>query len=161
MLAENTAKFLPAFFVNRVEMNSKYEGGKLPLHLTLFPPLHEKYDSDYGHALRSAINPQTPFDVIVGEDDLFGEQGDVRVKRIEKSGRLLAVHESLVKVVATLLHDPTYLQPFNPHITVERGQDIKTGSLVRIGGFAILEKISGQPWEVVDKIGLKGGEING
>jgi hypothetical protein len=153
-------KFLPGFFLDVVHSGVDYQGGVLPLHVSLFPPLRASYHRSYGNHLRDAVNPQVPFDITVGEPDMFGPKFDVPVMKIEDSPELRRIHEELVKVVAILMHDASYRQPYSPHISLG-GRTLETGSTIHVAGFAIIEKSSGSPWHVVDKVGLKGESIDG
>ncbi len=149
-------EFIPAFFVDVVEKGETFPRGKWPPHITLFPPLLAPYYNYYGDTMRGVVNTLSPFDVTVGEDDLFGPDHNVPVKRIQESPRLQVVHTALVRTLANLMHDPTYRQPYNPHITAQPGMTLATGDTVHVGGFSVVEKESGV-WTVVDKIGFKGG----
>lgn len=148
-------EFIPAFFVDIVQKGETFPRGEWPLHLTLFPPIQAPYRSYYGDKLRSVVNVLSPFDITVGEDDMFGPDHDVPVKHIEEAPRLQVIHMALVRTLASLMHDPTYRQPYNPHITVQSGAMIETGETIRIGGFSVVEKTDDK-WTVVDKIGLWG-----
>ncbi len=154
---ERGSKFLPAFFVDIVEVGQTFRSGDLPLHVTLFPPLQARYEKEFGYVMKGVVNPQTPFEVTVGEEDLFGPEYDVPVFHIEESPQLKRIHQSLVHALGVLLHDDTYRQPYNPHITIRPGeQTVHTGDNILIGGFSIVEKNIRGNWEVVDNIGLKG-----
>jgi|GEM_PF-2999943 len=148
-------KFVPAFFVDIVEKGETFPIADWPLHITLFPPLQTPYLGRYGEDLRGAVDGLSPFDVTVGEDDEFGPDNDLPVLRIEESPRLRGLYGALVDTLANLIHDPTYRQPYNPHISKKLGMTIQTGDTINIGGFSIVEK-KGSLWTVTDKIGLKG-----
>jgi len=156
MLDGELHEFIPAFFVDIVQKGETFSHGEWPLHITLFPPLQTSYHGYYGDKLRSVVTALYPFDVTVGEDDLFGPDHDIPVKRIEESPRLRVIHAALVRTIANLMHDPTYRQPYNPHITLQSGATIETGETINIGGFSVVKK-AGSVWTVVDKIGLNGG----
>ncbi len=87
---------------------------------------------------------------------MFGPDYDVPVKLLEESLQLHRIHKELVRTVGTLLHDPTFRQPYNPHIAVGSDRTIETGEVIHIGGFSIVEKTISGRWRIVDKIGLKG-----
>lgn len=163
MANEEGREFIPAFFVDVVQKGEVFPRGAAnwPLHLTLFPPLEEPYYPYYGDKLRSVVNTLAPFDITVGEDDWFGPNYDVPVKRIQEAPRLRVIHNILVRTLANLTHDPTYRQPYNPHITIGPDATVETNEQIHIGGFSIVEKSvtpEGKIWTVVDKIGLKGIE---
>lgn len=153
-----TTKFLPGFFVDVVEMHAIYEGGELPLHISLFPPIKDRYTVELAKSLRTLINPMDPFEVTLGQFDTFDDEEEkVGVRRIEESGRLHTLHRAFVKALAHLEHDAQYLRPYNPHISLRAGQELEVVSTVHIGGFSVLQKPSKEePWIVIDKIGLKG-----
>ena len=69
-------KFVPAFFVDIVEMGTVFEPGEWPHHITMFPPVEETYRCEYGEQLRHAVNPMAPFDVVVGKSALYGAIGN-------------------------------------------------------------------------------------
>ena len=151
-------KFFPGFFLDIVDKRAQYSGGELPHRITLFPPLQQPYQTAFGEELRTIVNPLQPFEVTVATGTaMFGDESEPQlVKLIEPSERLQLLHTTLVRVLGNLLHDEKYRQPYNPHISVASGQEVPDGTTIHIGGFSILEKIQGQSWTVVDKIGLKG-----
>lgn len=149
-------KFLPAFFVDVIDKHKEYPAETLPHRITLFPPLEQPYDLAYGDELRKLVNPLAPFEVKVAGDDMFGDERDVPVKRIEDSEQLQYLHTQLVRVLGNLIHDKTYRQPYAPHISVKRHEDIPTGQSIHIEGFSIVEKVKGQAWTVRDQMRLKG-----
>lgn len=149
-------EFVSAFFVELVNTGDKFQPGELPLHITTFPPILRRYEFEFGKEVRGAVGSMEPFTVTVGESDLFGPDRRTRVKRIEDSNELQHLHDKLVVAVGHLLHDPTYRQPYSPHISVSNYKDIPTGKQIEIAGFSIIGKIDTGLWEVVDKIGLKG-----
>ncbi len=104
------------------------------------------------------MNPLRPFCVMVGDDDLFGSCHDIPVKRIVELAKLQEVHKKLVEVCGQLLHDSTYRQPYNPHISYPEQFGIETGQKIYIGGFAVVF-CERDNWRVIDKVGFK-GELN-
>lgn len=159
-MSERSEKFLPAFFVPVVEQGEEFALGELPLHITLFPPLGQKYLEEYSDQLKAAMNPFSAFDVTVEKDDLFGENHDIPVKRIYKSEELERVHGALVYCLGNLSHDSTWRRPYNPHISVPEAEcQLQDGDTIYVGGFSIVQKSSpASLWKVVDKIGFKGQE---
>lgn len=155
---EKPAKFLPAFFVDVVELGEEFPSGELPLHMTYFPPVQTTFDPELAPVLRRLINPMPPFLARVGKDDKFGENFDIPVKRVEHSPRIMAVHRALVATLQCLPHSAQYRTPYRPHITVDLKSDrIKTGDVLEMGGLSIVEKNSYRgTWQVLAKIGLKG-----
>ena len=105
-------KFVPAFFVTPVNKGEEFSSGKIPKHITLFPPLHASFTPDeIGQSLKTACNPLQPFSVSVGEDARFGVNNDILVQCIQESEQLQLVHETLVRVIGHLMHDPGFRQP--------------------------------------------------
>ncbi len=155
---EPSAKFLPAFFVDVVELGQEFNSGELPLHMTYFPPLKAAFDPRYAESARRFINPIPPFTAQVGKDVLFGDNEDIPAKLIEHSPRLLVVHRALVASIGYLTHDARYRTPYNPHITVKQGDTrISTGDEIEMAGLSIVEKDPQRnTWKVMAKIGLKG-----
>lgn len=151
-------KFLPAFFVDEVTLGETFSAGEWPLHITLFPPVDAPYEQEYGRHIRSFLNPLDPFYAKVGESALFGPNQDVFVRKIEANASLQTVHEGLVRALAYLTHDPTYRQPYNPHITTkEHDPKVQQGDAIWIEGLSIAAKApDSTTWQVVDKIRLKG-----
>lgn len=154
---EKTGKFLPAFFVDVVEKGQTFPAGELPRHITLFPPLQTPYNhEEMGSMLKYQFNPEIPFTAMVGDNDFFGPENDIPVQRTE-SPNLERIHNRLVSVLGTLLHDPTFRRPYNPHITVV-GDSLEKGQLIPVAGFSIIERRRDtlESWVVADKIGFKG-----
>lgn len=158
-LLESTppTKFFPAFFLDTIDRRATYASEALPHRITLFPPLQEPYDPAYGTALKKVMNPLEPFEVVVGGNDIFGAGKELTpVKRIEDSERLQHLHRLLVQQLGNLMHDQTYRQPYNPHISVKNTEDIEDGRRISIAGFTIVEKAQGGSWVIRDKVGLQG-----
>ena len=155
-------KFLPAFFVEPVELGQEFPRGELPLHMTYFPPVNTQFPPESADHLRRIINPIPPFTAKVGDSAIFGPPDNpVHVKRVLKSDRLMVVHRRLVAALQYLPHSPQYRMPYNPHITISEDDDrVQTGDQIEIGGLSIVEKRHAHsPWQVMAKIGLKGAEI--
>lgn len=157
---ETSGKFLPAFFVDVVELGEEFPSGELPLHMTYFPPVKAPLTRKGIAEARRFINPMEPFSAQVGEDALFGDAHDVPVKLIESTPRLVAVHRKLVDVFGNLSHDPRYRMPYRPHVTVGHdSSSIQTGDSIEIAGLSIVEKDPRTDvWTVMAKIGLKGAQ---
>lgn len=156
---ESPAKFLPAFFVDVVELGQEFQSGELPPHMTYFPPVETSFDPILAPILRRLINPMPPFRAVVGEDDMFGEARTIPVKLIEPSPQVMAVHRALVATLQYLPHSTQYRQPFRPHITVDtKTPPFQRGEEIEMGGLSIVEKNRYRgTWQVLAKIGLKGG----
>jgi hypothetical protein len=154
-------KFLPAFFVEPVALGDEFEAGELPLHMTYFPPVNTRLERQYVQRLKMYINPMEPFMATVGEGRNFGPNEDIHVRTMVHSERLLAVHRKILSVLQYLPHSSTYRTPYNPHITIdETDTRVETGDSIEIGGFSIVEKdLRRGTWQVMAKIGLRGGEM--
>lgn len=154
-----SAKFLPAFFVDIVELGQEFNSGELPAHMTYFPPIEEPYDPQYAVYARKTINELPPFSAQVGSDALFGDNRDIPVRIIQHDYRILEVHRRLISVLGHLQHDFRYRTPYNPHITIVDEEDVRTkqGARLEMGGLSIVEKLTERgTWKVMAKIGLKG-----
>lgn len=158
---EKSAKFLPAFFVDVVELGQEFNSGELPLHMTYFPPVETSFKPELAGHLRRLINPIPPFRAVIGEDDMFGEKHDVPVRHVLHNGPVLSVHRALVSTLQYLPHATQYRTPYRPHISLgNHGDDlrIQKGEVIEMGGLAIVEKTASRgTWQVLAKIGLKGG----
>lgn len=155
---EQSAKFVPAFFLDVVEMGQEFRSGELPLHITTFPPVEAPYDRSFTEGMRAYLNKCRPFTVTVEGDDMFGPEEDVPVKKFKNSLELLGMHLVHIYALGELLHDKTYTQPYNPHITVKTHEQLKDGTELKIGGFSVIEKTKSGLYKVVDKVGLWGDE---
>jgi len=158
---EPSVKFLPAFFVDVVELGEEFKSGELPLHMSYFPPLQTAFDARYADAARRLINPMPPFTATVGNSDYFGDQHDIHVKRIESTPQVMVVHRALVAAMGYLSHDTRYRTPYSPHISVDQtDQRIATGDTIEMAGLSIVEKDPRRnTWKVMAKIGLKGENL--
>lgn len=158
MNAENRfgTKFVPAFFVNPVEIGEEFNSGEMPRHVTLFPPVLTNFTSDrIGQSLKTACSRIEPFSILVGDDAWFGVNHDILVQRIQESKQLKLVHETLARVVGHLMHDPTFRQPYNPHVTVKRDRLPFREELV-VDCFSVVAKNDGGKWLISDKVQFKG-----
>lgn len=156
---DSSAKFLPAFFVDVVELGQQFKAGELPLHMTYFPPLRAELYPEHVEAMRHYLNPLPPLELHVLESDYFGDNKNQHVKRVERTPRALVAHRALVSAVGRLPHDMRYRMPFKPHITIAEDDDtIKTGDTIEVGGVLIVAKPeNSRIWTVMAKVGLKGG----
>ncbi|MGV9002062.1 MAG: 2'-5' RNA ligase family protein [Candidatus Saccharimonadaceae bacterium] len=150
------AKFIPAFFLPIVEYGQELHPGLWPQHVTLFPPLQQRYDPEFGVRLRSELHRHYPFIVRTAGEALFGPEEDIRVRLLEPSLSLQGVHYLIEKAIGDITHDETFRSPYNPHVRVEESQDLPRGASIFIAGLSIVEKRGSGLWTVVDKIGLKG-----
>jgi len=155
---ERSTKFVPAFFLDEVKMDQEFPSGELPLHITTFPPVEMPYDRSFTEGMRGYLNRCRPFMVTVEGDGMFGPAEDVPVKKLKNSLELLGMHLVHIYALGELLHDKTYTQPYDPHITVKNHEVLKDGTELKIGGFSILEKTKSGLYKVVDKVGLWGDE---
>ena len=150
------AKFIPAFFLPVVERWQEFPAGQWPHHVTLFPPLEGEYNPELGERLRGELNQHYPFIVRTASEDAFGPNKDIPVRLLEPSLSLQGVHYLIERAIGDIMHDKTYRQPYNPHITVETVNDVPKGASIFIAGLSIVEKRIGGVWSVVDKVRLKG-----
>lgn len=158
---EESAKFLPAFFVEPVALGQEFESGELPPHMTYFPPVYTSLEATHAQRLRTYINPMSPFMAEVGKPALLGPENTIPAKLMVHTEPLLAVHRKIVSVLQYLPHSTQYRTPYNPHITIREGDTaIETGDAIEVGGFSIVEKNPRRnTWLVVAKIGLKGADM--
>lgn len=154
-------KFLPAFFVEPVELGQEFPKGEWPLHMSYFPPVSASLRPEHVKRLREYINPMQPFMATIGDDALFGPAEDVPVKVMVERRELLAVHRKIVSVLQYLPHSTQFRTPFRPHVTVRAGDTtIETGDMVEVGGFSIAATTEhASTWTVIAKIGLKGADM--
>ena len=156
---ESPAKFLPAFFVDVVELGEEFPSGELPEHMTWFPPIYTGFTPKIAEDMRRLINPIPPFIATVGEEALLGDNHDIPVQLIESTPQLLAVRRALVSTLQHLPHSRKFEDNFTAHVTVGRnGSRFQAGDHIKMGGLSIVEKTNYRPtWQVIAKIGLKGG----
>ena len=155
-------RFLPAFFVEPVEVGQEFPVSELPLHMTYFPPVGAPFRPESANHLRRLINPLPPFVATVGDSAMFGPPDDpVHVKQMIKDDRLMNVHHRLVMALRHLPHSSQYRMPYNPHITIPEGDDrVQTGDQIEVGGLSIVEQSGLRgTWQVMAKIGLKGAAM--
>lgn len=153
------AKFVPAFFLPIVERCQEFRAGKWPQHVTLFPPMEQAYDPEFGVRLRAELNQHHPFIVRTAGDAMFGPEENIPVRLLEPSLSLQGVHYLIERAIGDIMHDKTYRSPYNPHITVEKFEDVPKGTSIFIAGLSIVEKHQGGVWTVVDKVGLRGESL--
>ncbi len=156
--SDQKVKFLAAYFSGIVKKGEEFASGKLPLHITTFPPVEQMYDVEFGVRMRKALNPLPPFVVQTGDIDMFGDNRDILVRKIEHSWRLIGLHALMFGVLGDLRHDPTYRQPYVPHVTLSYEEQISHGEKLLFGGLSVVQKFEDGPWKVLDKIGFKDGK---
>lgn len=154
-------KFLPAFFVEPVELGANFQRGKWPLHMSFFAPVETTFNPELALLMREYVNPMEPFVATVGEPTLFGDNEDIPVHRMVETPQLHAVNRALVSVLQYLPHSARYRTVFRPHITAKaNGLQLNTGDTIEVGGFSIVETNNYSPnWQVIAKIGLKGADM--
>ena len=148
---EQIAKFLPFFSLNHIRVGQTYASGQLPLHVTVFPPIQESYDREYGDNLRDFLSGCEPFDAVAEGEDWFGPENDIKVKRIKDSLAIIGLHAAHVKHLGELKHDPTYTLPYRPHVTVREFSQIPDGSRIRVDSISIASKRKSGLWTIVDE----------
>lgn len=157
-------KFLPVFFVDEVKLETKFQAGEWPLHLTLFPPVKARYQPSLGKAIRTEVNLVAPFYAAVGGDDVFGEPEAIDngmgifVRKLEENESLRKVHNGLVKVLSHLEHDPQFRRPYTPHVSIDQADSrLNQGSQLWVEGMSIVAREPGSRlWQIVDKMRFKG-----
>jgi hypothetical protein len=154
-------KFLPAFFVEPVELGDEFPRGEWPLHMTYFPPVRAQFTAGHAEQLRRFVNPIEPFMATVGEDDMFGPNRDVPVRLMVPSERLQAVHRRILAVFQELPHSTQFRMPYRPHVAIKSDdQRVQEGDEIEVGGFSIVERPgNSNTWQVIAKIGLKGAAM--
>ena len=154
-------KFLPAFFVEEVELGQTFQRGQWPLHMSYFPPVDTTFKPELADRLREYVNPMSPFVAKIGKGTKFGPEKDQPVLLVEPSKELIAVHRALVSVLQYLPHPTQYRTPFRPHISLkEGGVEVDTDDMIEVGGFSIVERMpNSSTWHVLAKIGLKGADM--
>ena len=78
-------KFLPAFFVEPVELGTSFQRGKWPLHMSLFAPVETSFEPELAQLMREYVNPMEPFMATIGKQALFGDNEDLPVYRIAET----------------------------------------------------------------------------
>ncbi len=159
--ASRGGKFLPAFFVEQVELGDTFKRGDWPLHMSYFPPVGTTFQPELAHLMREYVNPMSPFIATVGKDVLFGPGEDQPAKLMVETKELIAVHRALVSVLHYLPHSTRFRTPFRPHVSTKSGGiQLDTGDSIEVGGFSIVETSDYSPnWQVIAKIGLKGADM--
>lgn len=156
-IQEPSGKFLPAFFVDVVQLGEEFPSGELPLHMTYFAPLKTALRREYVEEARRYVNPLPEFTAHIGEPELFGDARDIPVMLVEPTKEVVQVHRMLSAAFGRLPHDRRFM-PFRPHVTVH-GEDARLveGGEIHIGGLSLVEKDPRlDVWRVMAKIGLKG-----
>ena len=153
---ERSTKFVPAFFLDVVNIDQEFQSGELPLHITTFPPVEVPYNRSFTDGMRDFLNGCRPFTVTVEGNDKFGPEEDVLVKKIKNSLELFGLHTIQAYALGELLHDDTYIRPYDPHITVKDYNQLEDGTELEIGGFSVIEKTQSGLYKVIDKIGFWG-----
>lgn len=161
MSAERSSMILPAFFTGIVDQDGVFPTGQWPEHITLFAPAAGGYDIETRYGLREVARTTSPFTVVTGGRALFGPDHTIPVRLIEPSGVILDLQARIAEVFASRKHDPTYMHPYRPHISVHhrKGEVVlpPARAVFEVGGFAVVQKLGAQAaWRVVDKIRLKG-----
>lgn len=148
------------------EIGDRLENGQNVEHLTL--------NYWYGHytkavraALRGVCSNVASFEVRTDGVTLVGENKDIPAQSIEDNtyGMLMGLHAALASAVERACPDVRLslswaMHKYNPHITFQKRDGLWVGEVedrpFEIGGITIWQREEGGPYEVVDKIRLKG-----
>ena len=127
----------------------KQPDGCLPLHITLAPSFAHfgEQQQELDEALGEIASSVESFPVVGGSEDLFGRNGEYRVRRIAQPYKsLLELHWSHIALAHS--YDPdvdtSYSGvPYSPHVTYKGDRGLDEGEVLQITHFYRAQKALG------------------
>lgn len=125
-----------------------------PLHLTILHWFHLNSAKleEYCHELNILANSTKAFSVGVGDDAMFGDDHDVRVRTLVANESLRHLHEQIL--VATYRNSGVPESPqwcgagYRPHITYqENSTTLRADQMIYVSKFAIVSAVSELPFQ--------------
>jgi 2'-5' RNA ligase len=115
-----------------------------PLHITVVAPFLTDADPEGLREIIASATSTTPrFDVVAGEDALFGRRENIPVTLIRDSEPLTELHRSLVdglRAVAASPDEPAFLGTgFRAHVTMKNGQRVQADAAVPLAQIALVD----------------------
>lgn len=122
--------YLLALEIEPVEVNKVYVA--LPLHCTVVHWFRsDKSPAEIIQAVRPIIEITSPLEIVGGKPDMFGEEKDVPVNRLQDDAQVLQLHKTLHDTLRKLdVIDvvPKWTQDgFNTHVTRQRSGRFEIG----------------------------------
>lgn len=138
-------RFAIVAFLDDVALETEFDAGELPLHVTLLGP--SETEADLGQveaAVDAALAQFAPFEVEGGDEELFGPRRDVEVTLVEHDGDLAAAHLELLAQLRQLdgvrVANPEYVgRGYRPHVTATADERIERGERFELDAIAILD----------------------
>lgn len=133
----------------------------LPRHVTIWQyfQLPDFHRQAFIEEASEAIEGFSPLEIIGGQEDRFGPNNDVRVRRIETIGKgatLITLHTVLGEMIQR--HEGTVRTPewafegYNPHMTYVDGQALDEGEREILTTVELIEKTPPSKDKIVRKI---------
>jgi 2'-5' RNA ligase len=115
-----------------------------PLHITVVPPFLTDADPVVvAQIIATATSTCRPFDVVAGEDALFGRRENIPVTLIAESEPLTQLHRRLVdalRVVAASPDEPAFTGTgFRAHVTVKNGRRVQVDAALPLTQVALVD----------------------
>lgn len=134
---------------------------EFPLHLTLMTWFSMPHRATFIHQLQNFATRYEPQVIVGGEEDLFGTEKDIRVRKLGKAGSLYAMHGELLEMVTRLggeVWSGGYVgKNYVPHVTYQGDSGLDEGEEARIDRLQVIASDELGPKTVIANLGLLKG----
>ena len=147
-----TQKYTLVQFFETVEEGFEYPSSNWPLHATVVDTFAIDWSVDeLAKRLSTVLSHYTAVSSQAGDDTAFGDHEHVRVTLIDRTERLVKLHEDIVSALkdgGLVLNEPQFAQDgFLPHATVQKHNRLNKGDVVKFTALSIVDMFpEGDPY---------------
>jgi hypothetical protein len=136
--------FAVVAFLDEVALDTQFDRGEVPLHVTLLGPSSTEADLDQVvTAVELAYASHGPFFARGGDDEVFGADDGVEATLLDDAQDLVDAHLELVldlREIGVRVDEPQYVgRGYRPHVTVAGDDRIDRGERLELRAIAVLD----------------------
>jgi hypothetical protein len=148
-----TQKYAIIQLLERMPVGEQFSANDWPLHTTIVDTFAVDWElPTMIRQLRQLLHAQPCIATIVGDDRLFGDNGQVRVALLKKTADLANLHNAIIQLLERgnlKLNDPQFAKEgFLPHSTVQSHARIHKGDSISFSELSIIDFFpDGDPYQ--------------
>ncbi len=125
-----SVEFLLTSSIDPIQKGQFFPNGPLPRHITIQQWFSLKSEEAVMNSLQNYATTLKPFEVVGGEEALFGPENNVPVRRIQNEHRLLKIHADTLEIITrigggALANADWAGEGYKPHITYVDGEALE------------------------------------
>lgn len=148
-------EFLITSSLEPIKKGQEFEGS-LPLHVTLLQWFTVDSQPAFQNALQNLTMRTPGFEVVTGEEALYGPNNDVPVRLLRGFGKLARLHADVVELVARYggeMRNPEWAgERYSPHVTHVGERTLQPDEIVPIRALELIKRHDGERSKRVEVI---------